>query len=263
MQKPDYSLDAAALVEASPACDSFDDAAKAALAAVLAAPMYCCPVTSVGDKAGRKEILKALGGVGISRKAIAHWLGGLVAAGHPPDVLASLESLGWLVTWEELPRWPPAVTLTPLAVARLGGLVLREIYDDCGVSRWALPDPRPRRGIKARQMHGTNQDLLDVLVEETDPGPVQNAIDAERWLTKPSVSEDGEPIRDESTGLPKVKPTLLLPTQLLPDGLRGGLGTPRDGKIPIKRVKGKPHHKTTRKKKTRKAKVKKGKRSAA
>jgi hypothetical protein len=147
------------------------------LTAVVCAPLAFSFVGPCSRK-DRPEIIRTLRQLRVPRLVAWQWLRGLVEAGHSEDTLADLESGGLLQYWKLFSGL--CITLTPLS-AMLLGLELRDLREnDPTAERWMIA--RPRKIMVRRSVHATNNPATLLNLIDGAPGPVDNAMAAERWM---------------------------------------------------------------------------------
>jgi hypothetical protein len=152
-----------------------DEQALSALQAIVCGPL-CFSFVGRCSRADRPEFVAVLKRIRVPKLVAWSWLRGLVEAGHGEDVLASLDLAGLLACWELYSGL--CVTLTPYAARALGLELLELREDDPTAERWALA--RDRRDRIRRPFPVRDPEALLNLVDDA-PGPVENAMDAERW----------------------------------------------------------------------------------
>jgi hypothetical protein len=134
-----------------------------------------------------------------------------VAVGVDAEAMTALAAQGLVVLWERtkrgtLVRGGPLCSLTPLGAHRLGAILV-EKFEGLVVWRLATKDkhgspirregtikPDPRQWAKRK-----DPDLLEIL-EDPRPGPLEQAIENERFLMREKLTAEGRPDLDPVTG---------------------------------------------------------------
>jgi hypothetical protein len=182
---PIYADLLAEKVKASTLAAMLGEKALAAMVAVVTAPL-CFSFVHRPEKADRLEMIALLKKIRVPKPVVQLWLGGLVAAGHPEDVLADLEANKLLDHWDL--HAGLALTLTPFAMALLD-LELVELGSDPVASRWSIIWPeRPQKVRQEFPLRGERVGLLDAV--DGRPGPEALAILNERGI------KVGQPVID-------------------------------------------------------------------
>jgi hypothetical protein len=174
---PFYSDLLTAKVQTSPLAAGLGDKALAALQAVVCSPL-CFSFVHRPQKAERPEFLAILRKIGTPRLLATLWLRGLVENGHAEDTLRELESDGLLQNWDL--HGGLAMSLTPWSAHALGVELVELLDVDPVVSRWRVTWPTQDLKIRRRSFDFTKDAILLSLINGA-PGPVENAMAAERW----------------------------------------------------------------------------------
>jgi hypothetical protein len=161
-------------IEVSALGAQLDHRQRAALLEIIAAPLAYSYIGECSRK-NKPEAFRALRRLRIPVDAARVWLAGLAAQGFDRALLASMDADGLLAVWKLYSG--ACTTLRPWTAQQLG-LALLELSDDPTAVRWVIDRPRPVKVRRSFAVHDS-QALLDLV--DNAPGPVECAIDGERW----------------------------------------------------------------------------------
>jgi hypothetical protein len=149
---------------------------RSVLTSIVTAPLAFSFVKPCSRK-DRPEAIAIMRRIRVPRLVAWQYLRGMVQAGHSEDVLADLEAGGLIQHWKLYSGL--CVTLTPWCAKSLGVELMELREDDPTAERWVIARPRK---IKVRRPFAVHDYQVLLSLVDGAPGPVENAMAAERWL---------------------------------------------------------------------------------